>query len=80
MKMTHIQVAKYEIIMILSHMTIVDKWVGAEDKWQMYRNVSINKQLHTKIENNDRTSFHTVTRIISTKKYIRKPGTSPKYM
>ena len=31
----------------------------------MYRNVSINKQLHTKIENNHRI----VTRIISMKKY-----------
>ena len=60
--MTHI--VKYEIKMILSHTTIVDKW-GAGDKWWMYRNVSINKQLHTKIENNHRI----VTHIISMKKY-----------
>ena len=63
MKMTHI--VKYEITIMLLHTTIMDKWVGAGDKWRMYRNVSINKQLHTKIENNHRI----VTRFISMKKY-----------
>jgi hypothetical protein len=63
MKMTHI--VKYEITIMLLHTTIMDKWVGVGDKWRMYRNVSINKQLHTQIENNHRI----VTRIISMKKY-----------
>ena len=63
MKMTHI--VKYEITIMLLHTTIMNKWVGAGDKWCMYRNVSINKQLHTKIENNHRI----VIRIISMKKY-----------
>jgi hypothetical protein len=63
MKMTHI--GKYEITILLLHTTIMDKWVGVGDKWGMYRNVSINKQLHTKIENNHRI----VTCIISMKKY-----------
>ena len=65
MKMTHI--VKYEITIMLLHTTIMDKWVGVGDKWRMYRNVSINKKLHTKIENNHRI----VTRIIhvSMKKY-----------
>ena len=63
MKMTHI--VKYEITIMLLHMTIMDEWVGAGDKWRMDRNVSINKQLHTKIEKYQRI----VTRIISMKKY-----------
>ena len=63
MKMTHI--VKYEITIMLLHTTIMNKWVKVGDKWCMYRNVSINKQLHTKIENNHRI----VTRIISMKKY-----------
>jgi hypothetical protein len=63
MKMTHI--VKYEITIMLLHTTIMDKWVGVGDKWPMYRNVSINKQLHTKIENNHRI----VTHIISIKTY-----------
>ena len=63
MKMTHI--VTYEITIMLLHTTIMDKWEGAGDKWRMYRNVSINKKLHTKIENNHRI----VTRIISMKKY-----------
>ena len=63
MKMTHI--VKYEITIMLLHTTIMDKWVGAGDKWRMYRNVSISKQLHTKIENNHRI----ITRIISMNKY-----------
>ena len=67
MKMTHI--VKYEITIMLLHTTIMDKWVGVGDKWPtcMYRNVyiSINKQLHTKIENN----HWIVTHIIGMKKY-----------
>ena len=64
-QMTYI--VKYEITIMLLQTTIMDKWVGVGDKWHMYRNVyiSIHKQLHTKIENNNRI----VTHIISMKKY-----------
>jgi signal peptidase I len=63
--MKMIQIAEYEITIILSHTKIVGGKRGDNIKDRYTKIYKINKLLHINKEYNHRTSFHTVTCIIS---------------